>query len=241
MLLAILLISLLIYAWGLFSEYQNSQSDLAEIEDTAKFNEQFTNYDREDVLGYELISLVNRVIDYNTRESSDALATGNDKYKPITIVINLNSGAEKFTKDGNIRLFTANTYTQSGTVNTLGNIISKGSTIESKYGGSESATRIAKSIDSIFLTQTQLDYNSSQGIPEDVSWEEAIKKFNSYSTKLTVNSKANLLAQQEDVYTYYEYMQFKRGEFDSVSNQLQYDDATGRVSKMVFNFTGDIY
>ncbi len=36
MLLAILIVSLLIYAWSLFSEYQASQDSLADVEDTAK-------------------------------------------------------------------------------------------------------------------------------------------------------------------------------------------------------------
>lgn len=241
MLLAILLISLLVYAWGLFSEYQNAQNELANIEDTAKFNEQFTNYDRKNVLGYEILSLVNQVIDYNTRESKDAQATGNDKYRPITISINLNDGAEAFTKDGTIRLFTANTYIQNNTVNSLASIISKATTIENRYGGSDSATRIAKSIDSIFLTQAQLNYNNNLGMSEEESWSGAIKKFNSYSTNLTVSTKDALLAQKEDTYTYYEYMQFKRAKFDSASSELQYDETTGRVVKMVFNFTGNIY
>ena len=38
MLLAILIISLLVYAWSLFSKYQASKDSLADIEDTAKFN-----------------------------------------------------------------------------------------------------------------------------------------------------------------------------------------------------------
>ena len=40
MLLAMLILALLMYAWSLFSEYQTSQDDLEEIENTAKFNEQ---------------------------------------------------------------------------------------------------------------------------------------------------------------------------------------------------------
>ena len=50
MLLAILLVSLFLYAWSLISDYQASQDSLTEIEDTAKFNEQFAQYDRKGFL-----------------------------------------------------------------------------------------------------------------------------------------------------------------------------------------------
>lgn len=88
MLLAILIVSLLVYAWSLFSKYQSSQDDLTDIEDTAKFNEQFTNYQRDNVKGYEILSLANKVTDYNYRKS-ESDRTNDENYVPITIVINL--------------------------------------------------------------------------------------------------------------------------------------------------------
>ena len=88
MLLAILIVSLLVYAWSLFSKYQSSQDDLTDIEDTAKFNEQFTNYQRDNVKGYEILSLANKVTDYNYRKS-ESDRTNDENYVPITIVIYL--------------------------------------------------------------------------------------------------------------------------------------------------------
>ena len=88
MLLAILIVSLLVYAWSLFSKYQSSQDDLTDIEDTAKFNEQFTNYQRDNVKGYDILSLANKVTDYNYRKSKSD-RTNDENYVPITIVINL--------------------------------------------------------------------------------------------------------------------------------------------------------
>ena len=87
MLLAILILTLLIYAWNLFSDYQSSDDKLANIDNTAKFNQQFTNYDRDDVQGYELISLVNQVVDYNQRKSTEG--QNDEKYNPITVKIDL--------------------------------------------------------------------------------------------------------------------------------------------------------
>lgn len=50
MILAMLVIVLLIYAWGTFTDYYNSSAELADINDLAEFNLQFTNYDRDDVM-----------------------------------------------------------------------------------------------------------------------------------------------------------------------------------------------
>lgn len=246
MILAIMIISLLVYAWSLFSKYQSSQDDLADIEDTAKFNEQFTNYDRKDVQGYELLSLVNKVIDYNYRKSNDAAAKSDDKYRPITVVINLGdvSKRTKFSKDGTLKLFTGSgnlVYTQSDTINKFGQINDFASETEQRYGGADSATRLAKSIDAIFLSDQQLTQNRGLGLTDEESWKNAIKKFNSYSTKLTVNSKSTLFAEKERIYKYYEYVQFKRGKFNSISSELKYDSVTGRVYYMKFDFNGEIY
>lgn len=250
MLLVILIISLLVYAWGLFSKYQASRDSLVDIEDTAKFNEQFTNYDRNDVQGYELLSLINKVVDYNFRKSNDSEAKSDDKYRPITIIINLGDINKRniLTKDGTIRLFTGNgnlTYTQSNTINQLNDIISFARETEDRYGGADSATRIAKSIDSIFLTDSTIEENQRKyGITADESWNNAIKKFKSYSTNKTTNAEINnrtLESEKGRVYKYYEYVQFKRAKFNPIESELKYDKVTGRVYQMKFNFTGELY
>ena len=95
MLLTMLVLSLLVYAWGIFSEYQAAQDQIKETEVTAKFNEQFINYQREDLLGYDVLSLVNKVLDYNQRYSSEGVneinaSAGNiASYKPIDVTINM--------------------------------------------------------------------------------------------------------------------------------------------------------
>ena len=92
--LTMLVLSILVYGWGTISEYQAELDRIKEIENTAKFNLQFTNYERNDVLGYELLSLVNKVIDYNQRYSEDGTSTGSAagntaSFKGITINIQM--------------------------------------------------------------------------------------------------------------------------------------------------------
>lgn len=96
--LTILVVSLLMYAISMYSDYQQNQIRLAEIEDTAKFNQQFTNYERDDVLGYEVLSLVNKVIDYNDRKSDAVDAQNNEKYKPIELTVKMWTTTEEKNK-----------------------------------------------------------------------------------------------------------------------------------------------
>lgn len=248
MLLAILIISLLIYAWSLFSKYQSSQDELSNIEDTAKFNEQFTNYDRNDVQGYEILSLVNKVIDYNYRKSSAAGAKNDDKYPFITLIIDFgstNNIKDKLTKDKTRpRVFQSTQYTQSDTANTFGTIITQMNGIENLYGGADYATKMAKGIDGIILSNEQLAQNRSQGITDNDSKTAALKKFNSCSNNKKYNNYDLMASEQkEHIYSYYEYMQFKRALFNSVSNAIKYDDenGTGRIIQMKFEFTGKLY
>ena len=140
-LLTMLVLSLLLYAWNIFSEYQTNQDRLQEVEDLAKFNEQFTSYQRDDVLGYELLSLVNKVIDYNQRYSRTGINTnvpGNTaQYTPIKVNIQMWGGDTGLDKNdvesklattinipdeapegGTLTLFTNNKYFVNDTTNT---------------------------------------------------------------------------------------------------------------------------
>ncbi len=238
MLLAILILTLLIYAWNLFSNYQSSGDKLANIENTAKFNQQFTNYDRDDVEGYELISLVNQVVDYNERKSTEG--KNDEKYNPITININLvnDENRQSFSKDSTNRLILRTTYTQNNASNTFKDLIDTANEIEAEFGGNDRASRIAKNYDSIFLSASQVEQEMKKGYTELQVWDNSIKKYNSLTTKI-VTTKSELLSKKELALKYYEYMQFKRGVF--TCTKLEYDSVTGRVSKIEFQFTGNIH
>ncbi len=237
MLLAILTVSLLAYAWNLFSEYQASHYNLATIEDTAKFNQEFTAYDRDGVKGYEIISLVNKITDYNTRKSVES-ATSSEKYTSIDITVNfLNGNNKNLTKDGNNNKLITQTSNNKGT---LATIIAEATTIEDRWGGSDSASKIANGIDSIFVGDTATTDKKNAGI----------KKFNSLNTNssgITYQIKSsdsdinNVYKQLEanekgKAYKYYEYVQFKRSLFNSRPAEVKYDNVTGRIKQMVFEF-----
>lgn len=269
MLLVILLVSLFIYAWGIFSDYYSSQQDLSEISDTTKFNLQFTNYDRDDIRGYELISLLNRVIDYNQRFSTTG--TNDENYNPIEIVIYMwgydnnvtrNTVIQKLSYSGeNLELFTQPKYIQNDTNNSFGSALRNISNLETNYG-KENLEHLSKSIGSIFPNTdnwTGEIYTETRIQQEKKS---VVDKFNSLTSSRYVenvatsythyqyiqnenNSIENRFNRIQNIfkdasYSYYEYTQFKKAIFSSISSTIEYDNASGRISHMEFYFTGDI-
>ena len=86
-LIALLVIGALLLMFNKLSDYQKSNSDLVETEQLAKFNEQFTQYNRDDLEGVDLISLANKVVDYNRKSGG----IGEIKYsQKLTLTININ-------------------------------------------------------------------------------------------------------------------------------------------------------
>lgn len=101
-LIVMILIGIILIVKNNVADFYASEEQIKATEDKTKFNEQFTRFNRNDVQGYELISLVNKVVDYNERVS-EATSEGNDIHsKPIYISISLkneNLAMEKFAKD----------------------------------------------------------------------------------------------------------------------------------------------
>lgn len=261
-LLTIAMVSLLIFGWNKFSAYYSSDDDLADIDDLTKFNLQFTNYERDDVHGYELVSLANKVYDYNTRRSNAAGNKSNELYNPITMTIDFNRMEKKFRYSNDLTsrelLFKDGKYSNNG----IENFIQKATDIEEKFGGKDKAEKLAKNIGSLILTQQQIDYNSSI-MSETESKRQALAQYisivgedndlnitsdsikpketsdsDNQNIKTLYKNMTDKLTKYDDVMKYYEYYQFKKGIFKCT--KLEYDQNTGRVSTITFTFTGDI-
>ena len=119
-LLAILVFSLLLFARNNLSDYYASQEEFKDIQDVTKFNKQFTNYERTDVKGYELISLINSVIDYNDRKSEQQ--ANQDRGKPIDVIVNFDHKNDEF---ANVEVAEANKLFKDNEVSTYGHSSTK--------------------------------------------------------------------------------------------------------------------
>ena len=70
-LIALIIISCLVLMINNLSTYQGLQTQSEEVAQIEKFNNQYIIYNRDDVRGSDLYSLMNKVIDYNIRQSTE--------------------------------------------------------------------------------------------------------------------------------------------------------------------------
>ena len=88
-LLALIVVSGLILMWSQISAFYADNSGQGKEEQIIKFNQEFATYDRQNVRGSDLISLVNKVVSYNEKKDN---YNDNVQIEKITIKIDF-SGA----------------------------------------------------------------------------------------------------------------------------------------------------
>ena len=87
MLIVMMLLTLVIIGYNKISFYYELQHESIIVEQLDKFNKQFQNYSGKVIRGNELISLMNKIIDYNTSQSYQE----GIEYKPIKVKIHIGS------------------------------------------------------------------------------------------------------------------------------------------------------
>lgn len=89
-LISLIIIALLVIFFNNLSDLQNTKLTSEEVEQAAEFNKQYDVYAR-DVYGSELLSLANKIVDYNKREAD------NKGYTKIELEVNFTQAlSEKY-------------------------------------------------------------------------------------------------------------------------------------------------
>lgn len=70
-LIAIMIISILVMAYNNLTETMNAKNDEQTIEQVIEFNKQYDVYYRDNLYGSDILSLANKVEDYNERQSKE--------------------------------------------------------------------------------------------------------------------------------------------------------------------------
>lgn len=230
-LIGLLIISALVLMFSNLSAYQTTNIESTRDSQIVEFNNKYESYNKKNLRGSELYSLLNMVVDYNRRQTTAGTGWA-DKgqsvaFEPMKIKFNIND-VTKFSADtsGN-KLIKHSSYEIGGNKNTFESEI-KGTIddLENRYG-KDSLTNLSSNLTRIFI-----DSNSS------TEQAEAVNKFNSISknrvTKFDDIAKGSAI--REDVYKYYEYVQFKRARFNCTGTS--YNKNTGRIIELDFEFTG---
>lgn len=220
-LLALIIIGAFMLMLTNLTDYQEKTDTAIEQQQIVEFNNQFSTYDRTNLRGNDMLSLMNRIIDYNTRKTVEGI--GFQKMK-ITIkgIDKKILEAIRYDTTGPNLLIKKNTYTQDN----LSEIVAKPQELESKYQKKyiiQLVNNISKYMDI---------YNSG------VLITEKIKKIDEQKwLPKTVTSYGSIDSVKNDILIYYEYLQFKRTYFDS-TGETKYDKNTGRIIEMNFNCVG---
>ena len=215
---AMMIISVAILGFQNITNYYLEREKNKETEQLAKFNKQYSNYNRDDVRGSDLISLVNKIIDYNKANEDDPAI------EPIEIIIEPLVDEDFYYdyddhNEPDMKLLKLNVAYEEPTTDTNKSILSlleKVDQIEGKYPKGK-ANKLANNITVLFITD-----------------ENQIRNRKDYLEDLKVTDTGDELT--NDILKYYQYVQFKRAHFDC--KQLTYTN-DGRVKKFVFEFNGE--
>lgn len=236
-LIALIIIGALILMFSNLTAYQETNTQTTREAQITEFNRQYETYDRDNVRGSDLYSLLNKVIDYNRRQSTEGTGWADQgdeiNFQAMEVSFSLNNVANNLVADNSKGrlLIRNNNYTINKTSNSFENSI-KGEIdrLEDEYG-QDSLTNLTTNLTKIFIDDRSSDSEKNK----------AVNDFNSASKKIDISSFNEINEDstiREDVYKYYEYIQFKRAYFNCTN--VTYNNKTGRIISMTFEATGQL-
>lgn len=247
LLIALIIIGALLLMFNNLSSYQDSTDKNEKEAQIVEFNNQYETYNRTDVRGSDLYSLLNRVVDYNRRKSEVQLNNSDEgvdlKFQPMTIIVKFGSAEQmkNLTYDNEIRLFNKildsnNSFeVKESNSNTFETKISGAlGNIENTYGGKTGISNLASGISNLFLKNNNNPTEVEKKRAEDL-YKKSTGSYESFTN--LQNAMNNKTKTYTDICTYYEYIQFKRAHFDCIDTDYN-DKKTGRIVSLTFEFNG---
>lgn len=237
-LISLVIIGAVLLVFNNLRDYQNVNDRLTRDAHVIEFNNRFETYNRTDVRGSDIVSLMNKVLDYNERESSSGVEGSDKGYEPIKLTIKLSTTDLKSLRiTDTAYLIKESPYTVEEKNSTFHkDVLTEVNRIEAEYGQAN-LTRMINNITSIFI-----DDKPTTTLEEKT---KAVEKCNDLldGKNVTWNDINEGSDIRNDVYKYYEYIQFKRLHFDCINgidSGMIYDDNTGRITIMNFESNGKI-
>lgn len=257
-LLTVMIISLLVIGYNKISSFYQQSEEILTVEQLDKFNKQFQNYNRGDIRGNELISLMNKVIDYNVSQSYQE----GTNYKPIRVEIKIGDQfVDSFRYDTDTT-GAKNSIIKSVINNTINNVNNQANDKKLVEIASTPDNLRAKAKDEIGIeiTDTQLQKLTMEISNILIEEDKTDNSSNEYrrlrmislrnilklnigttpentirlnpTTYKTEDGEKEIKAIREIVSQYYQYTQFKRAYFKCT--EMLHDTDTGRVIGMNF-------
>ena len=130
-LIALMVISALRLMFNQIGDYEKAQTISEKNSQIVEFNKEYTQYTYDDIKGYELISVINKAINFNGKTP---VGNSVDYDKKITIKVTLGKAfANKYGVNGKLKIFSTKPYEITDSSNDFAKAISKFSGLETKY------------------------------------------------------------------------------------------------------------
>ena len=214
-LIALLVIGALVLMFNQLSYYQRTETDSEKTQQLADFNKEYVQFTYDDIKGYELISLVNKVIDYNIKEE---VGNSVDYTKKITVVINMKEFKSKYGVKNITSLFTKDTYKINNSNTIFSADLNNFRSMENTYTLS-AMNKLSANYDT--LKQAKAENQNS--------YETKIKEI---VGKVVKNNSGNTISLTE-IEQYREYSEFKSSTFKP--GNVEYHN-NGQVKQLSFEF-----
>lgn len=214
-LIALLVIGALVLMFNQLSYYQRTETDSEKTQQLADFNKEYVQFTYDDIKGYELISLVNKVIDYNIKEE---VGNSVDYTKKITVAINMKGFKSKYGVKNITSLFTKDTYTINNSNTIFSEDLNNFRSMENTYTLS-AMNKLSANYDT--LKQAKAENQNS--------YETKIKEI---VGKVVKNNSGNTISLTE-IEQYREYSEFKSSTFKP--GNVEYHN-NGQVKQLSFEF-----
>lgn len=199
--IALMIIGALLLMFNQIGDYEKAQSTGEKVSQVADFNKEFIKYTYDDIKGYELISLINKAIDFNGKSE---VGNSVDYDKKITVKVTLGkSFADDHGVDGKLKLFNIDEYKITNSSNDFFKNINYFSGLEKTYTLGV-MSKLSANYDSIKTYKDMKKQNKS---------DDEIKISGGKSIKEITGREINISL--EDIEKYREYSEFKSSTFKS--------------------------
>lgn len=206
-LIALLIIGALLLMFNNLTSYQKAGEQETREQQVIEFNNQFETYLRSDIRGSDMISLMNRIDDYNKRKGDNS----QEKFEQMNIKVT-KIDTSKLKYESSDPLIIVGEYTQ----NNISSLLTSVQNLEKKYQ-TKYITALSAAISKV------MDSNDETAKEET---EKILPK--------PVTSYVGGLAQiQKDTASYYQYTQMKRLHFKYDETKTKYSKI-GRLTNIEF-------
>ena len=204
--IALMIIGALLLMFNQIGDYEKAQSTGEKVSQVADFNKEFLKYTYDDIKGYELISLINKAIDFNGKSG---IGNSVDYDKKITIKVKLGkSFANDHGVNGKLTLFETDEYEIKDSQNVFLKNINDFSELERKYTLGV-MSKLSANYDSIKTYKDMKSENKSD-VEIKNSGGKSIKEITGKDIEIDL----------KDIEKYREYSEFKSSTFKSNANPV---------------------